>query len=81
MDDEEGLNGLYKQSKRLILTLQHQIEQLETGEDTSVFIQGRISSNINSLSRLTQNLQSMKRNLPDYKKEIWDMYVAIHYLQ
>lgn len=81
MDDEEGLNGLYKQSKRLILTLQHQIEQLETGEDTSVFIQGRISSNINSLSRLTQNLQSMKRNLPDYKKEIWDMYVVIHYLQ
>jgi hypothetical protein len=53
--------------------LQSQLTDLETGADTSVFLQGRIATNINALSRLANTLQNLQSQLPS-SKEIWRMY-------
>lgn len=75
MEEEENISAGYKQSRKLVLTLQHQLEQLESGEDTTVFLQGRIATNVNTLSRLTQNLMVLINQLSHPKREIWDIKI------
>jgi hypothetical protein len=71
---EADIDEKYKSARKLILTLQHQLEQLETGADTSVFMQGKIATNLNTLARINDTLQSMKKALPNTKREIWNMF-------
>jgi hypothetical protein len=73
---EEEIEIKFKECKKLLLTLQSQLTDLETGADTSVFLQGRIATNINALSRLTNALQNLQSQLPS-SKEIWRMYNEI----
>lgn len=74
MNADVEIETKYKESKKLLLTLRSQLEELETGKDTSIFLQGRIATNINALSRLTQSLQTLQTQLiATNPREIWRM--------
>lgn len=72
---EDDIETKYKSATKMLHTLHHLLEELESGQDTSVMMQGRIATNINSLSRLTQAMQTLKNQLPATKRELWLMYV------
>lgn len=74
---EEDIESKYKQATKLLHALHDLLEQLETGQDRSVMMQGRIATNLNSLSRLTQGMQALKNQLPGSKRELWLMYVEL----
>lgn len=61
----------YKTARKLLLTLNSQLEALETGSDQSVPMQGKIAMNINNLSRLVAQLQTEIKSMPPHKKEVW----------
>ncbi|EGC39993.1 hypothetical protein DICPUDRAFT_147144 [Dictyostelium purpureum] len=65
------LEDLYKQSNKLLFSIRNDLETLETGQDTSVIIQSKLSTNINQLSRLTDQIDGMVSNEPVAKREIW----------
>jgi Golgi SNAP receptor complex protein 2 len=71
---EDEIEIKYKECKKLVLILQSQLTDLETGADTSVFLQGRIATNINALSRLTNALQNLQSQLPS-SRELWRIKV------
>jgi hypothetical protein len=73
---EEDIEQKYKSATVILHTLHHLLEQLETGQDTSVMMQGRVATNINSLSRLTRDMQTLKHQLPASKRELWLMCVS-----
>lgn len=72
---EDDIEGKYKSATKILHALHDLLEQLETGQDRSVMMQGRIATNLNSLSRLTQSMQQLKNQLPATKRELWLMYV------
>lgn len=72
MDDIETL---HKEAKKIIITLQSQIDYLD--KDKSVVLQSKISYNTNALSNTVNKLQSMLIHLPSSKKDIWSMYVFV----
>lgn len=72
MDDIETL---YKEAKKIILTLQSQIDYLD--KDKSVVLQSKISYNTNALSNTVSKLQTMIIHLPANKKDIWSMYYCM----
>ena len=72
---EEDIEQKYKSATVILHALHHLLEQLESGQDTSVMMQGRIATNINSLSRLTRDMQTLKHQLPASKRELWLMCV------
>lgn len=72
---EDDIEGKYKSATKILHALQDLLEQLETGVDRSVMMQGRIATNLNGLSRLTQSMQQLKNQLPSSKRELWLMYV------
>lgn len=72
---EDDIESKYKAATKILHALHDLLEQLETGQDRSVMMQGRIATNLNSLSRLTQSMQQLKSQLPASKRELWLMCV------
>ena len=72
---EDDIEAKYKSATKIIHALHDLLEQLETGQDRSVMMQGRIATSLNSLSRLTQSMQALKNQLPSSKRELWLMCV------
>ncbi|KAN0039672.1 hypothetical protein ACTA71_007477 [Dictyostelium dimigraforme] len=70
-----GLDDLYKQANKLLFSIRNDLETLETGTDTSVIIQSKLSTNINQLSRLSDQIDGMVSNEPIAKREIWRIKV------
>ncbi|KAK5576362.1 hypothetical protein RB653_007503 [Dictyostelium firmibasis] len=70
-----GLDDLYKQANKLLFSIRNDLETLETGTDTSVIIQSKLSTNINHLSRLSDQIDGMVSNEPIAKREIWRIKV------
>ncbi|KAF2077346.1 hypothetical protein CYY_001349 [Polysphondylium violaceum] len=70
-----GLDDLYKQANKLLFSIRSDLEAIETGQDTSVIIQGRLSTNINQLARMIDQIDSMVSNEPVGKREIWRIKV------
>lgn len=69
----ETVEELYKNAYKLLLETRDQLEKLETKAETSVAFQGKISTNINSLSILTGRLESLIGKLAAAKREHWRM--------
>ena len=69
----ETVEELYKQANKLLLETRDKLEKLETKQETSVAFQGSISTNINSLSILTDRLESLIGKLSAGKRELWRM--------
>ena len=67
----ETVEELYKQANKLLLETRDKLEKLETKQETSVAFQGSISTNINSLSILTDRLESLISKLSAGKRELW----------
>lgn len=61
----------YKNARRVLLTLHSQLEVLESGADQSVFMQGKIATNINALSRVVAQLPTYAKAMPVDKRELW----------
>lgn len=74
---EDDIESKYKSATKILHALHDLLEQLETGQDRSVMMQGRIATNLNSLSRLTQSMQQLKNQLPASKRELWLMCVQV----
>ncbi|EAL73679.1 v-SNARE family protein [Dictyostelium discoideum AX4] len=72
-----GLDDLYKQANKLLFSIRNDLETLETGTDTSVIIQSKLSTNINQLSRLSDQIDGMVSNEPIAKREIWRILLII----
>ena len=72
---EDDIESNHKSATKILHSLHHLLEMLESGQDTSVMMQGRIATNINSLSRITQSMQSLRNQLPASKRELWLMCV------
>eukprot|EP01132_Coremiostelium_polycephalum_P005851 gene5851-7280_t len=66
-----SLEEQYKQANKLIFTIRNDLDTIETGSDTSVMIQARLSTNINQLSRITDQIDGMISDEPVSKREIW----------
>jgi len=71
MDDIE--KTLYKEAKKIIITLQSQIDCLE--KDKSVVLQSKISYNTNALSNTVNKLQAILNHLPTSKRDIWSIKI------
>lgn len=69
----EDIDSVYKEAKKLTITLQSQIEMLE--KDRSVVIQSKISFNTNLLANTVAKLQNLVNGLPTSKKEYWAIKV------
>eukprot|EP00026_Physarum_polycephalum_P013867 Phypoly_transcript_14320.p1 GENE.Phypoly_transcript_14320~~Phypoly_transcript_14320.p1 ORF type:complete len:217 (+),score=27.35 Phypoly_transcript_14320:2-652(+) len=65
----------YKESNKLLMLVRGDLELLETGKDTSVFLQGRLTTNLNQLSRVTNDLSSLVGQQPGLKRELWRIRV------
>jgi len=68
---EETIDEKYKITYKLSLEIRDQLEHLETGPDASVFLQGKISTNINNLSRQTEQLEAMVSQQSASRRELW----------
>lgn len=71
--DQETIDEKYKVAYKLLLEIRDQLEQLESGQDATVFTQGKISTNINNLSRMGDQLEIMASQQPASRREIWRM--------
>ncbi|PRP87103.1 hypothetical protein PROFUN_04839 [Planoprotostelium fungivorum] len=69
------IEARYKEATRLALEVQDQLEQLETGADTSFTVEGKISTTLNSLSRVVELLESQVDAQPPSKMELWRIRV------
>jgi len=75
MAEEPTIDEKYKSATKLLLETRDEVEQLETGQNTSVFIEGRISVNLNNLSRLIDQLQTIIVQQPINKRDLWKIRI------
>ncbi len=73
MDESQTIDEKYKGAYKLLLETRDQLEQLETGQDISDIIQGRICGNVNSLARVTNQLETLVNQQSAAKRELWRM--------
>lgn len=71
----EDIHTRYKSATRLLLEIRDQLEQLETGENTSDIFESRIAANINDLSRITAQLEGLVGQQTAAQRDIWKMFV------
>eukprot|EP01125_Pyxidicula_operculata_P017178 TRINITY_DN5999_c0_g1_i2.p1 TRINITY_DN5999_c0_g1~~TRINITY_DN5999_c0_g1_i2.p1 ORF type:complete len:212 (-),score=22.70 TRINITY_DN5999_c0_g1_i2:13-648(-) len=69
----EVLEPDFKEAKKLILTLRPQIASLESGQDVSVMLQGRVATNMTSLIKCCARLQENMKSLSSVKRETWSL--------
>mmetsp|Transcript_9035 Transcript_9035/g.12420 ORF Transcript_9035/g.12420 Transcript_9035/m.12420 type:complete len:215 (-) Transcript_9035:30-674(-) len=72
---EDAIETKHKEAYKLLLEIRDELEQIETGQDTSVFIEGRISANLNNLARLTEHLEGLVLKQSPAKRELWRIKV------
>jgi len=58
-----------------MLLIHGDLEALETGKDSSVFLQGRLATNINNVSRICDTLDNEVAQQSGPKREIWRIRV------
>jgi len=74
--DMQSIDDKYKQANKVLLDLRALFEQLEeAGENCSMGLQSQLSSNVNTLSRLTMELEDMVQTQNIARKDVWKMYV------
>eukprot|EP01117_Protostelium_nocturnum_P020059 TRINITY_DN8866_c0_g1_i1.p1 TRINITY_DN8866_c0_g1~~TRINITY_DN8866_c0_g1_i1.p1 ORF type:complete len:217 (-),score=74.99 TRINITY_DN8866_c0_g1_i1:191-841(-) len=73
--DASTLDARYKEANRLLLESRDQLEQIETGMETTIQVESKISTNLNSLSRLSELLETQIDSQPPAKKELWRIRV------
>eukprot|EP01112_Ceratiomyxa_fruticulosa_P002140 TRINITY_DN1226_c0_g1_i1.p1 TRINITY_DN1226_c0_g1~~TRINITY_DN1226_c0_g1_i1.p1 ORF type:complete len:214 (+),score=29.23 TRINITY_DN1226_c0_g1_i1:346-987(+) len=61
----------YKGAGKLLLGIRSDLEMLETGKDTSILLQSRLATNISSLERITDSLDSMVGTQDSARRDIW----------
>jgi hypothetical protein len=71
--DAESLDEKYKNAHKLLLQVKDQLELLETGQDTSVFLQGKISTNLHNLSLINEQLEKLIAEQTATRRELWRM--------
>jgi hypothetical protein len=76
----QTLEDKYKGAYKLLLETRDQLEQLETGQDSSDIIQGRISGNVNTLARLASQLEMQIGQQNATTRELWRMYLISTFL-
>ncbi len=75
-----SIDDKYKQATKILLDLRAQFEQLEAeGENSSMALQGQISVNVNTLSKLTLELEGLVPQQAQTRRELWRMCVLFIY--
>ena len=71
----EEIDSKYKAGYKLVLEIRDQLEQLEaqTNNQANPLLEGRISTSINELSRISQSLEKLVAQQNSAKKELWRM--------
>jgi len=75
MEESIVIEEKYKSATKLLLEIRDELESLETSFDTSVFMEGRLSINLNNLSRLSEQLEGAIGQLPASKRDLWKIRI------
>eukprot|EP00741_Cyanophora_paradoxa_P002404 tig00000076_g2329.t1 len=67
----QQIDQVFTQVKKTTLAVQHQLELLESGKDTSLQLQGELSRSLNELGRLIQTLDGLVAMEPGQRREMW----------
>lgn len=72
-----AIDSEYKAAHQILLALRSDLEQLETGQDASVFVEGRVATNIAALAKHNEALETLFSQLPPHgtKRDYWRVYV------
>jgi len=73
--EEEQVSLAHKEALKLVLSLESLLKKLESGEDTSIFLQGRLATNLNQLERLHHDLTLKVKRLPASERDLWRIKV------
>ncbi len=68
----EDIDTKYKNGSKLVLEIRDQLEQLESG-NANELLEGRISTSINELSRISGALEQLMSGQTATKTELWRM--------
>ncbi|KAF9271584.1 protein transport protein bos1 [Mortierella antarctica] len=64
------MNSLYNHALKQVNTLQRDLDKFQSGEDTSVALQGSISAIVNAFKRSIDDYETMaKKEMIDAKRE------------
>ena len=58
-------------ARKIVLTVDELLEQLETGRDTSVALQAKISQHLNALAREVKSLEDLLPERPANERSLW----------
>mmetsp|Transcript_20828 Transcript_20828/g.53160 ORF Transcript_20828/g.53160 Transcript_20828/m.53160 type:complete len:224 (+) Transcript_20828:84-755(+) len=63
-------------ARKIVLSVNQLLEQLESGRDTSVDLQSQISQHLNALAREVQALDGLLSTIPSAQRSLWRKRVA-----
>ena len=66
-----ALDAHHANSRKLVLTVNEQLQALESGQDTSVGLQSLISQNLNALAREVQELEGLLAAVAPGSRGLW----------
>ena len=58
-------------ARKIVMAVDHQLEQLETGRDTSLNLQSEISQSLNALAREVQALEQQVHSVGASERSVW----------
>ena len=70
-DGQVALESHHASARKLLLTVQQQLDLLESGRDTSIELQAGISQSLNTLSREVQTIEELLPQASADKRSIW----------
>ena len=63
-------------ARKIVLSVNQLLEQLESGRDTSLDLQSQISQHLNALAREVQALEALLPSIPAAQRSLWRKRVA-----
>ncbi len=66
-----ALDAHHANARKLVLTVNEQLQALESGQDTSVGLQSLISQNLNALAREVQELEGLLAAVAPGSRGLW----------
>ena len=70
-DGQVALESHHASARKLLLTVQQQLDLLDSGRDTSIDLQSSISQHLNTLSRDVATIEELLPQASHEKKSIW----------
>jgi uncharacterized protein YicC (UPF0701 family) len=63
-------------ARKIVLSVNQLLEQLESGRDTSLDLQSQISQHLNALAREVQALEALLSTIPVAQRSLWRKRVS-----